>query len=351
MNPVIKKNYHFILLGGALLVALGTGIYLTMASSELQNSLGVRKSSLSSQRFAGQPIGEPAKALEILSKPADWKLRQDGASPYVSRPYLLKEGALLDPLLGDTPLYPPVPNKWLADHALDFSDVNILEKDPKHKGFTVLDDYLAGTDPNDSAQLPPLCVRLFYQEPDLRKTVYDLEFLGEEENEGQKQIQIKPATAIPNPARNNKPDTSVRLLSRGDTVPGAPLLKVVDLIPKKTTLNDTEYDVSELVLQNTLTGERHVLVMKNVSKEYRKTPIQVIEGVRMTYQPAGAPPRDASVDLGKTLSLSSLDNTKSETYRFTGITQDGLTLEKDGKTYTVKAAAAPSSPQAPAPNP
>jgi hypothetical protein len=311
------------------------------------------KASLPTQRYVPEPSAEPVRALDILSKPSDWKQRQDGASPYVSRPYLLKDGALLDPLVGDTPLYPPVPNKWLADHSLDFSDVNILERDPKHKGFTVLDEYLAGTDPNNPSQLPPLCMRLFYQESDLRKTQYDLEFLGEEETEGTKMLQIKPSSPIPNPAKNNKPDTSVRLLLVGDTVPGAPLLKVVDLNPKKTTINDTEYDVSELVLQNTLTGDRHVLVMKNASKEYRlgRTPIQVIEGVRLTYQPAGSSPRDASVDLGKTLSLSSLDNAKTETYRFTGISKEGLTLEKDGKTFTVKPAANPSAPQVTPPAP
>lgn len=314
-----------------------------MVSANLQSSLIAQSHKDPVKRFEPEYPKDASKALEILQKPIAWKIRPDGASPFVSRPYLIKDGALLDPLMGETPLYPPVPNKWLADHQLDFSDMNILDRDPLHKGFTILDEYQAGTDPNDPKQLPPLHTRLYFQTNDIAKTEYLLEFLGEEENEGKKEILLKPVTAIPNPDKGNKPDNSIRHVLRGETVPGVSFLQVGDLIPKKKTLNDTEYDVDELTLVNTLTGERHVLVKKFISKEYRRTPIQVIEGVKMTYQPAGSPPQEIMAPFGKSITLTSLDNSRQESYRFTGVASEGLQFEKDGKVILIR----PSSPPPP----
>lgn len=345
-----SKHYHLFLLGASIALTLGTGIYLTMASSALQSSLEAQRLKTAGKSFEPDSPKDAMRALDILQKTTIWKMRADGASPFVSRPYLIKDGALLDPLMGDKPLYPPVPNKWLADHQLDFSDINILDRDPLHKGFTILEEYQAGTDPNDPKQLPPLHTRLYFQTNDINKTEYLLEFLGEEENEGKKEILIKPISALPNPERGNKPDNAIRHVRRGEAIPGVPFLQVGELIPKKKSINDTEYDVDELTLLNTLTGERHILVKKFISKEYHRTPIQVIEGVKMTYQPAGTTPQEMTAPFGKTITLTSLDNSRQETYRFTGVASDGLQFERDGKVILIKPSSPPSPPSA-APSP
>ena len=254
----------------------------------------------------------------------------------------------MDPMTGSEPLYPPVPNKWLIDHQLDYSDMNILERDPKHKGFTILEEYMAGTDPNNPCQFPPLHLKLQYSDGDIRKKTYLLEFLGEEENEGRKEYQLRPLQPLPNPEKKGREDTSARVVSMGDTIPGAPLLKVVDYHEKMTTLNETEFDISELVLENTLTGERYLLRTKrNHPRDYAPIPISMIESVSFHYNLSGAPEETISVERGKNFVLASLDKGYSESYKLVDFSKDGILLKKEGKTYTVKpgrqAIALPSS--------
>lgn len=337
MKKLLLTRYHLIVLGVAVLAAIGSSVYL------INHSLGFKETFKPSQA----PVKEPpytasananaALAVDHLKNGVIWNQRADGASPFVSRPYILKEGKLIDPMEGDTPLYPPVPNKWLVDHHLDYSDMNILSKDPKHKGFTVLEEFQAGTDPNNATDFPPLCSKLILEESGIRKISYLLEFVGEEPNEkGDKEIQIKPAQPLANPAKGNRPDTAVRGVLKGETIPGAPFLKVVDLVEKRKTINDTEYDVSELVLENTQNGEHTTLVKKNTSREYAKTPIEIIESISFGYQLNGGTREDFNVERGKDLSLSSLDKTHTETYRLVDISKEGVLLDRDGKKYTVK---------------
>ena len=74
---------------------------------------------------APQPSNDAADALAHLKEPILWNLRDDGASPLVSRAYLLKDGVLIDPMEGDVPLYPPVKNSWLVKNKLDYTDMNL----------------------------------------------------------------------------------------------------------------------------------------------------------------------------------------------------------------------------------
>jgi hypothetical protein len=135
---------------------------------------------------------------------------------------------------------------------------------------------------------------------------------------------------------------------------------VIEISEKKKIINETEYDVSELILQNTLTGDRIVLVKKNTSREYRKTPIELVESIQFNYQLSGGAPETFTVERGKDFKLASLDKTHTETYKLVDITKDGVVLEKDRKNFTVKLAAAvqsatPSpttpSPTTPSPTP
>lgn len=348
MKPFLSRYYHFVLLGGAVLVVAASAVYLTVQTSQLDHSLN-NQAAGAIPRYAGDSFADASTALTHLKKPAEWKPREDGASPFVSRPYLLKEGKLIDPMAGSEPLYPPVPNQWLIDHHLDYTDMNILDRDPLRKGFTVREEFEAGTDPNNASQFPPLCGKLGYEESGVKKRSYLLEFLGEEENDGRKEIQIKPTQPLPNPAKGNRPDTSTRGVLRGEKIPGADFLKVIDISEKKKSINDTEYDVSELTLQNTLTGERCVLVRKNPSREYRKTPIELIESIQFTYQLSGGAPETFTVERGKEFQLASLDKTHVETYKLVDINKDGVALEKDGKRFIVKPSSAPVQNATPAP--
>jgi hypothetical protein len=356
MKPFFSRHYHLVLLGAAVLISLGCVIFLIIDSPRLESLLKNHPGDKSTGRFSAEANGDSTKALARLKNPPSWIARQDGASPFVSRPYLLKEDKLVDPMEGNQPLYPPVPNQWLIDHHLDFTDRNILDRDPLHKGFTVREEFEAGTDPNNPTQFPPLYAKLSYQESGVNKSSYILEFLGEEnvlDDNGvmARKIQIKPFQPMPNPAKGNRPDTSVRSMSRGETVPGAPFLKVVDIVDRKQSINDTEYDVSELKLLNTLTGERIVLVKKNSSKEYRKTPVELIESIQFLYQLSGGSPEAVTVQRGKEFTLTSLDKTHSETYKLVDVSKDGAVLEKDGKSCILKPGPAPSPSPTPSSTP
>lgn len=353
MKSFLTGWYHLILLGVAVLIAMGSAIPLFLLSRDFEESF--KQSPLAGKRGAYTPFAstEAVSSLDHLKKGTHWDMRADGASPYVSRPYLLKEGKLIDPMEGSEPLFPPVPNQWLIDHKLDYTDINILERDPRRKGFTVREEFEAGTDPNNPNQFPLLCSKLSFVGNDIRKSTYVLEFLGEEENNGTKELLVRPFTPLPNPAKGDRPDTTTRTIVKGDTIPGAPFLKVVDFQEKKKTINDTEYDVSELILQNTLTGERHSLTKKNSSREYKRTPIELVQSVTFTYQLAGAPPERMTVERGKEFILSSLDKGYTETYKLVDISKDGVLLDRGGKSFTVKPStqSAPDAHPVPAPSP
>jgi len=361
MKNLIIRHYHLGLLGIASLIVIGIAVFLITQSLGFQDSLKWADS-ISKQEKSPSPTASSnaVVAIEHLKKPGLWKPSDNGSSPLVSRPYLLKEGKLIDPMVGnDEPLYPPVPNQWLINHQLDYTDVNILDRDPKSKGFTVREEYLAGTDPNNAAEFPPLCTKLSYGESDIRKSTTVLEFVGIETNEVTDsngvtdtnkisvEYQLRPAQPLPNPAKGNRPDTSMRSVQKGETIPGASFLRVVDYNDKKKTINDTEYDFGELVLENTLTGERHLLAKKNTSRDYRKTPIELVESVTFHYKLAGASVQDITVERGKTFDLGSLDKKHVEIFKLVDFLKDEILLNKDGKNFTLKASS--STTRSPSP--
>ena len=343
----LQLNLHFIILLAGVLLALVSAILLIMQSRDFHRSFTESPLNTKGLPYTNSPATAMSLALELLNKEPKWESRTDGSSPFVSRPYLVKEGQLIDPMEGDTPLHPPVPNQWLIKNNLDYTDMNILQKDPKGKGFTVLEEFEAGTNPNDPTQFPPHCIKLSYSDTDLEKTSFVLEFLGEEEGDNRKEFLLKPSTPLANPAKGGKPDTSARGVIKGETVPGAPFLKFVDYQNKTATINDAEYDVSELVLENTLTKEHITLVKKNTSREYRGMlkPIELIKSVTFRYNLSGAPEQTIKVERGRDVTLTNLDKTHSETFTLADITPDGVVMQKNGKTFTLQA----SAPKPPTP--
>ena len=349
MKKFLTTNYHWVLLGLSLLIALVSATLIIILSLGFREGLSSMASSVKS---AGAPVQletNAVAALALLKKGADWK---EGSSPFVSRPYLLKEGKLFDPMEGNQPLHPPIPNKWLVDHNLDYADINILQRDPKGKGFTVLEEYLAETDPNDPNQLPPLFKKLSYSDAEIKKDSYTMEFLDVDENGGHKEFQLRPVQPIPNPESKNKSDRSTRSVAKGDAIPGVPFLKVVDFVEKKTSENDTEHDVSELTLENPVTKERYTLVKKNTRKDYKIQPIEVINSIVFHYQPTGAAEQLITVRKGEEFPLESLDKKHTETYKLNNISNEGILLEKGGKSFTVKqgqptSSATTAAPQTP----
>jgi len=351
MKDLLTRHYHWIILGIATLTLLGSAALLVPQLLGLGDSLTAYALATTAIKAPAPPPSVSAvAALEILKKPVAWQSREDGASPLISRPYLLKDGKLIDPMEGNEPLYPPIPNKWLIDHQLDYTDIHILDADPKHKGFTVKEEYEAGTDPNNPDQFPPLQTKLTYSDGDIRKSSFTFDFLDSEDDNGKTLYELRPRQPIPNPEKGNRLEMSTRNVAKGDTVPGAPFLKVIGYQEKKKVINDTEYDVSELTLENTLTGERHILVKKYGSREYKPSAIELIESVSFHYQLVGAPEEVITVQRGKEFNLHSLDGKYVETYKLEDFSSDGILIGKEGKSFTIKPSS-PASTPAPATQP
>lgn len=185
------------------------------------------------------------RALELIRKPREWMLPEGGGSLLVSRPYVLKDGQLVNPLEGGEPLHPPVPNAWLIKYDLDYADPSILDQDLDGDGFTVLEEYLAGTDPTDKNSTPP-----FHTKLRLKRFIaipFRLIFTGSPDDGQTFTINAKDLKS------------RTQFLQLGDMIQGSPY-KVVSYEKKSEIRDDIERDVSELTIENTITGQKIVLV-------------------------------------------------------------------------------------------
>lgn len=129
-----------------------------------------------------------AKA-ESLSKDitADYQIKTPKVGPhafymFVGPVMYLPKGSS-KPLAIEEPggiLHPPVPNSWFLENGLTdvlkYSDA--LYQDPDGDGFTILEEYEAGTNPKDPASHPLLVNKLTVGSP--RVTAYSLLFSGGE---------------------------------------------------------------------------------------------------------------------------------------------------------------------------
>jgi len=241
----LKQNYEkaAALLAGLVAIASGVTVFLSVLNFPSQFE------GRDSTKPPDNKVPEPAFALlqqgmELTKNPKVWGANE--ASLLVSRPYVLKNGTLFDPLEGGEPLHPPVPNTWLIQHNLDYADRNVLNLDPDGDGFSNLEEYVAGTDPNLKTSMPP-----FYTKLRLAKfiaTPFRLIFTGTPD-EGQ--------TFTIN-SKDLKSRT--QFLQLGQMIEGSPY-KIISFEKKSTIRDDIEYDVSELTIQNTQTGQKIVLVV------------------------------------------------------------------------------------------
>jgi hypothetical protein len=189
------------------------------------------------------PLSSLTAALEKLKAPPSW-LGHDG-SLLVSRPYVLVDGSLVDPLEGNKNLHEPIKNSWLIKYDLPYWETNVKEQDPDGDHFSNLEEYLAGTDPRDKNSIPPFYTKLrllrFISKP------FRLIFTGTPDD-GQ--------TFTIN-ARDRGGRT--RFVEKGQMIEGTPY-KVSSYEKKTDKKNEIEIDASTLTIENTQTGQKIVLV-------------------------------------------------------------------------------------------
>jgi hypothetical protein len=67
----------------------------------------------------------------------------------------------VDLIKGD-PVHPPIPNSWWIENRIDPGFGDSPQRDQDEDGFSNLDEFLAGTDPNNASEYPPLITKLTY---------------------------------------------------------------------------------------------------------------------------------------------------------------------------------------------
>jgi len=258
----IKRNYDQFSLAVLAFILLGVAGFLIYTA----NGFGTVFDSVRLPAVPNNSIPQVAmdnvKAAEASTKsPAKWTLETDKRSPFVSEPYIVSDsGDLVNPRTSDTPLHPPVPNKWIFAHNLDILDNNVLNEDPDGDGFTNLDEYLAvkkdgsdSTDPWDKTSHPPYWTKLrlaqYIRQP--FRLLFE-SWDGDPKKPESMSFQI------------NAKDTNVpsQFIHIGDMIEGTKF-KVIKFEEKhaKNPATDAIDDVSELTIQHTERGDNVVLIL------------------------------------------------------------------------------------------
>jgi hypothetical protein len=194
-------------------------------------------------------------AEKSLAAPEAWG--SHAGSLFVSRKYVAKrdnangQDLLIDPFEPTSPpLHPPIPNRWFLDHGLEnqILDADVLDQDPDKDGFTVLDEYVGNTDPQDPASHPPYLTKLRLKR--FIKIPFRLKFEAYDDD-GSFQI---------NTVDVRQPTQFVK---QGETIAGTKY-KIVKF-EKKSVANPrtgVDTDVSELTIEHVETGFQVVLVVR-----------------------------------------------------------------------------------------
>jgi len=101
---------------------------------------------------------------------------------FLSVPLVESNGVVIDMDDPEAPLLrPPVSNQWLMQNNLDFLNASVLELDSDGDGFTNLEEWHAGTDPNDPTSHPPYADKLSFLGRE--QTEYILRFAARPDDE------------------------------------------------------------------------------------------------------------------------------------------------------------------------
>jgi hypothetical protein len=162
-----SHNYEKAALGGAVVVALGLA-YLGWAKlSGVDEEFGVGLKGSGNNNTAVAGAERIPRAVQSLKLDRTWKQARDGdraVDLFTGIPLFIASSAPEKPLdlYKDEPLHPPIPNLWWLENRLDPGYADSPDRDPDGDGFTNLEEFTAGTDPNNPKAHPPVIAKLMY---------------------------------------------------------------------------------------------------------------------------------------------------------------------------------------------
>jgi len=163
----ISKNYEKAALGGAAVVALGLAWLGWSKMGAVDEDFGLGLRGTGNHATAVKNAELIPKARQSMRIDRTWQPESDGdrlVDLFTGIPLFVASSAPDKPvdLLKDSPVHPPIPNTWWIEHRLDPGFADSPSRDPDGDGFSNLEEFLAGTDPNDPQSHPPLIAKLSY---------------------------------------------------------------------------------------------------------------------------------------------------------------------------------------------
>jgi hypothetical protein len=251
----VKQIYDIVLLVVATLLLVSNAGWIAMNRMEpadIQVALTIPKENA----IPFLNFDAVRQAAGLAESPAKWKSSSElpegtpeRGSLLVSRRYLLKDGKLIDPLAeGSEQLHPPISNDWLLANGLDYTDMNIKEKDADGDGFSNLEEFDKKTNPNDSKDAPASLNKL--KLVSFNPVPFRLEFKGDPSGEG-KEFQIN--------LKDLKGSARSQYRKIGEQIEGAPYKILKYEFKEGPNERGVTVNLSELTLQNTETGNTIIL--------------------------------------------------------------------------------------------
>lgn len=303
----LKANYDRLLALVCALALIGAALYAVLGLPGVREEFTVPAARQTGDGFEENLLVSALQGeLEKFTDPSAVAWGEAEGSLFVSRIYLLRDGELVDILESDTELYPGIPNEWIIQHRLDYTDADLADRDPDGDGFTNIEEFRAGTDPRDPVSRPPLWTKLRVKS--FEKIPFRIKFMG--------------APSI-GPGEPFNPDTQfsintidysspTQFLKIGDKIAGTELEIIKAEAKSATNAVGATVDVSELTVRDGTTGDEIVLVNeKEVDSPYS----YAILAFPITGE-------DIRVEKGRTFSLT----TDGETYKLIDVDSDGAVI-------------------------
>lgn len=262
------------------------------------------------------------RSAGLVAKPGEWSANHL-ASLFVSEPYLQEPDGLKRPKDGSVHRHSktgqPIPNSWFLQYKLPLGSSKIPTQDTDEDGFSNEEEWVAGSDPTDPKQHPPVVTKLFFtKQQETHDRISFLQYLGDTSKPNSLRITVRRDDAA------KKPQHELKL---GDTIPETEI-KVTAFTPRR---KDSEalkeaLDGSLVTLLNGKTGAQAEAEVKGMAADFVDKTITL----RLNYAKDS---RDIVTKPGQSINL-----TESESYTVVDSSPSGATVkDTSGKTFEIRA--------------